>query len=72
MNQVSGQVYPSLAEALRTDPHPEDVVEVIGRQDQIDRLSADIRKVRSEERRQVEKKRRRAAETSRKKNRRKR
>lgn len=71
MNPYSGAVYPSLSDALAAGEKVENVVEVLGRKDQIDQLSADIRKIRSDEQRQADKKRRRDAKASRKKNRRK-
>lgn len=68
MNVNTGQVYPNIGEALRQGERVEDLVEIKGTPEQVDKLSRDI--VRSNA--QVKKARRarnKAARRSRKRNR---
>lgn len=74
MNPDTGAIYGSLDEAVKFGENPDDIVLVEGRQDQIDKMIANLQMVeaaKKEKKRQAEKNRRKAVEASRRKNRRK-
>lgn len=74
MNPDTGAMYATREDAIDAGENPEDLVFVEGRQEQIDKMIADLQAVdaaKREKKRQAEKNRRKAVEAARRKNRRK-
>jgi len=59
MNVDTGKLYPSLPEALDAGEDPQNLVEIVGTREQVERLSEAVKKAKKAKRKQAQKSRRR-------------